>query len=120
MIKKADIILAAILIIIGLLGSVYLSFDKEAGSTLTIHVSGVEYGTYSLSQDQEIIVEQDRHINKITINNGYVSMTFSDCENQDCVKHSSISQNNETIVCLPNRVVLEIQGKESEYDAVAR
>ena len=47
-------------------------------------------------------------------------MTFSDCKGQDCVKQHSISETGETIICLPNKIILEITGGENKYDAVAR
>ena len=37
-------------------------------------------------------------------------MTFSDCRNQICVESGAISQTKDTIVCLPNKVVIEITG----------
>ena len=46
-------------------------------------------------------------------------MTYSDCRNQICVNDGSISQTNQSIVCLPNRVVIEITGKEEKYDAIS-
>ena len=37
-----------------------------------------------------------------------VYMESADCPNQICVHHGAISHTGETIVCLPNRVVIEI------------
>lgn len=34
----------------------------------------------------------------------------SDCPNQDCVRGGVISQSGQSIVCLPARIVIEIQG----------
>ena len=42
------------------------------------------------------------------IENGKANMESADCPNQICVHHSAISLNGETIVCLPNRVVIEV------------
>jgi len=44
----------------------------------------------------------------LVINKGEVYMESADCPNQICVHHSRISRKGETIVCLPNRVVIEI------------
>ncbi len=130
MIKKADIILAAILIITGMLASYALAFEQGNGSEVEIMANGQLFGTYPLSEDRRITVEQNSHINKITIKDGSVSMSFSDCSGQDCVNHEAVSKNGEMIVCLPNRVVVEItdtqesgsgDGSDSEgYDAISR
>ena len=120
MFKKADIILAVLLIAAGLAASYILSFGQESGDELVITADGSEFGTYSLLEDREITVKQDGHINKVTINNGTVSMSFSDCKGQDCVHQGSIAKSGETIICLPNKIVVEITGGAKHYDTVAR
>ncbi len=120
MIKKADIILAATLIIIGFAMSYFLSSGTSPGQELLVSCGGERFGTYSLLEEREIVVERNNHINKITIKNGIVSMSFSDCRGQDCVKQAAISKTGESIVCLPNQVVLEIAGGSTEYDSIAR
>lgn len=119
MIRKADIILAIILIILGLIVSYTFTSDNDTGDTVYITVNGQSYASYPLSEDREIEISQDDHTNKITIKDGHVSMAFSDCANQDCVLHHAISRTAETIVCLPNKVIVEIEGGESGFDAVA-
>lgn len=47
-------------------------------------------------------------------------MSYSDCKNQICVEDGKISRTNQSIVCLPNKVVVEITGGEEEFDAVAQ
>ncbi|MBR3212007.1 MAG: NusG domain II-containing protein [Firmicutes bacterium] len=34
------------------------------------------------------------------------------------MRHGAISKDNETIVCLPNRVVVRIESEGGDYDAV--
>lgn len=120
MIKKADIILTIILIIAGLMLSYVFSMGKSSGDELLITVDGEKFGSYSLLENREISIEQEDHINKVTIKDGTVSMTFSDCKGQDCVQQHSITETGENIVCLPNKIVLEITGGESKYDTVAK
>lgn len=79
MFKKADIVLACALLIIGFAVSYVLAFGQSEGTTLTITCDGETFGTYSLLEDKEITVESNGHINKITIDDGVVSMSFSDC-----------------------------------------
>lgn len=120
MIKKADIILAVALIIVGLAMSYILSFGQESGRELTVSCAGEKFGTYSLLEDREIVIDRNDHINKVTIKNGIVSMSFSDCHGQDCVHQGEISLSGETIICLPNKVVLEITGGEEAYDSLSK
>ena len=90
-----------------------------AGQKAVVTVDGRLYGTYSLSQNQTIEIKQNNHINKITIKDGAVQMSYSDCHNQVCVNDGKVSQTNESIVCLPNKVMVEIVGGEVELDAVS-
>lgn len=120
MIKKADIILAAALIVIGITMSYILSFGQSTGSELIISCDGEKFGSYPLYENREIIIEQDDHLNKVTIKNGTVSMSFSDCHGQDCIHQGEISNSGEAVICLPNKVVLEITGGEAEYDTLSK
>ena len=120
MIRKADIILAVLLIVFGLIVSYIFTSDNDTGDTVRISIDGELYSVYSLSEDRTIEITENSHSNKITIKDGYVSMEFSDCPNQDCVKHSAISKNSESIVCLPHKLVAEISGDGPGFDAVAQ
>ena len=120
MFKKADILLAATLIAAGLAISYIFSFGQSAGNTLEISCDGEIFGSYSLEKDREITINCGEHINKVIINKGTVSMSFSDCPGQDCIQQEAISHTGETIVCLPNRILLEISGNTRQYDTIAR
>lgn len=111
MIKKADIVLFFVILVFGLLISWYSIASAVTGQQVIITAGGQVYGTYDLMQDQEIEVTQQGHQNHITIKDGKVSMTFSDCHNQVCVQTGAIGQTNQTIVCLPNQVIVEIVAK---------
>ena len=43
-----------------------------------------------------------------------VSMEAADCPDQICVHHISITSGGESIICLPHRLVVEIQGEMEE------
>ncbi|MDD4377102.1 MAG: NusG domain II-containing protein [Eubacteriales bacterium] len=122
MIKKADIFLFIVLVILGLIISYLSVADSVTGTKAIITVDGKVYGIYSLTNNQTITVKENDHLNKITIKDGAVSMSFSDCHNQICVHHSPISKTKESIVCLPNKVMVEIVGgteKEDDLDAIS-
>ena len=119
-IKKADIILFICLILIG--GALsYLAFSgSSTGDLVVVKVNGEIYGKYSLTKDRIITVNRDGHTNKITIKGGKVQVSKSNCKNQVCVKQGSISSTHQSIVCIPNRVVVSIEGKDDEYDVISQ
>ena len=53
----------------------------------------------------------------LTAADGALSVTESDCPNQDCVRSGAISRAGQSIVCLPARIVAELTG-EADYDLV--
>ena len=119
-IKKADIILFICLILIG--GALsYLAFSgSSTGDLVVVKVNGEIYGKYSLSKERTITVNRNGHMNKITIKGGKVQVSKSSCKNQICVKQGSISTTHQSIVCIPNRVVVSIEGKDGEYDVISQ
>lgn len=119
-IKKADIILCLVIIAAGIILTLIIGFAGSSGTKVVITAGGSLYGIYDLDEDREITIKQGSHINKVTIKDSTVSMVFSDCPNQICVSHKSISKTNESITCLPNKVMVTIEGdREGGYDAVS-
>ena len=118
--KKKDLILICSVLVlaaafwlvpraVGLLGN-----SKE--QKLRITVSGEEYGTYSLEKDQVIKVGDT---NVCEIKDKKVSMISADCPDQLCIHQRTIQLQGETIVCLPNKVVLEITGtRQTDQEAL--
>lgn len=118
-IKKADIVLFVILLVFGLALSAVSLVSGTAGQKVHVEVDGKAYGVYSLSENQTIEIKENGHTNKITIKDGTVQMAYSTCKNQICVNDGSINMTNQSIVCLPNKVLVEITGGEEELDAIS-
>jgi hypothetical protein len=122
-IRKADIILFIVLVAVGLAASVALAMRGDsAGDKVIIESGGDLYATYSLAEDQTVIVPAPKQVkmdapdtedkydyyNIVEIKDGMVTVTEASCRNQVCVKHSPVSRSGESIVCLPNRLVVRI------------
>ena len=123
MIKKADIILLIVILAVGIPMSVLSLTAGTGGDKVKISADGQVYGIYPLVEDGEIEVTEDGHTNHITIKDGQVSMSYSTCHNQVCVNTGAISHTKDAIVCLPNRVVVEIissgKGKGGGADVIS-
>ena len=94
----------------------------DAGACVRVTVDGSVYGTYALGEEQEIPIVQDGvTTNVLTIRDGRADMTEADCPDKLCVHQKAISKNHEMIVCLPNKVVVEVTGSEENgFDSIAR
>ena len=109
--KKNDLFIALILVLIAAAGFfAFRFFNNEEGNTVKITVDGEVFGTYSLGLDENVIeIPVKNGICRLVIKDGGADMVYADCPNQICVHHAKISAMGESIVCLPNRVVAEIE-----------
>lgn len=114
MIKKMDVILIAVIFFLSAVSFFIIKINGNAsGNEVTIKVDGELYGTYSLDKNQEILIELESGSNCISICDGEVYMKTADCPDGYCMQQGHIHNVNETIVCLPHRLVVEI-GTSSE------
>ena len=91
------------------------------GSNIKITVDGKEYGTYSLLEEQTITIDEGENLNIIEIKGGKAYMKEASCPDQLCVDQNEISFDKESIICLPNKVVITvISDVESDLDGIIR
>lgn len=117
--KKKDIVLiVVILVVAGLAFLFHEMIGGKGANCITVKVDGVVEGVYSLAEDQEIPINGGT--NMLVIKNGKADMVEADCPDKLCVKQKAVSKNHESIICLPNKVIVEVDSSEnSELDAVA-
>ena len=119
-IRKADIILFCILIALGIFLTVTALVGGSKGAQVVISVDGEVYGTYPINRDRTITIDQNGNHNQVVIKDGHVQMMESSCNNQICVNQGQISTVSIPIVCLPNRVMIQIVDGEEVYDVISR
>lgn len=123
-IGKNDVIFVIVIFAIALFIMICFSvFHKDVGDTVKVTVDGKIYGTYSLNRDEtvEIIDDVGKITNILMIEANHADIVSADCPDELCVKQAAISHNGETIVCLPNKVVVSIEGKaESDIDSISK
>ena len=75
MIKKNDLILIAVILIIGLGALLLMFFNNEAGSRVSVQMNGEEIATFDLNKDTTYTIEgKDGVWNTFEIKDGYVDM----------------------------------------------
>ena len=121
--KRADVwLLAAVLLPAALLLAGLALFGGK-GDRAVVTRDGEPYGEYLLSADQsvDIAAADGRVTNRLVIEKGQARMEWADCPDQICVEHAVISKGGQSIVCLPNRVTVEIRSdKGNGIDGVAQ
>lgn len=113
--KKADIILAVILLVLGLC-SLFLLRGGQ-GSELYVSVDGKEYGRYSLLKDQSFTVETPYGRNVVEISGGRACVIEADCPNHDCMNFAPVYRKGQSIMCLPHHLSIQVSGEEDGLDA---
>ena len=89
---------------------------KDAAGVEIYH-DGVLVKTMPLSSDESYTVVGD-YTNVITVSDGSVSITHSDCPGMDCVHSGSISVVGRSLVCLPNGLEVRVIGQSDDVDFV--
>lgn len=117
--KKNDFILLGVILLVAVIGfGIYVYFAQADAGVVTVTVDGAVYGTYSLKKEQKIKIHDS---NVLMIQDGHADMIEADCPDQICVNHKTISKNKESIICLPNKVVVEVNGgEEAQVDSMAK
>jgi len=117
--RKADIILFAAALLIGIAGFFMLQKNTEAGTLVRIVSDGELQYELPLDSDGEYTVFSDHGYNIICIENGQVYMKDADCPNKDCMRYGRISNEGQMIICLPHRLVVSILSYEGDPDAIS-
>ena len=91
--------------------------DKEA----VLRVDGTEIKRFDLVEGQKtytyLYEDEDGDTNLLEIEGDRIRIKEADCGDQICVRRGWASKNGETIVCLPHKLVIEIQAADgSETD----
>lgn len=124
---KGDKLLIFTIIVINVLALIFINqslFNYEE-KYISIQVNGEEIKTILFDEDiigKTISIETDYGYNLIEIGDGQVRVIEADCPDQLDVKQGYISKVGEVIVCLPNRLVVEIKGvgEKTEIDGISR
>lgn len=103
--KKNDKILIVVLLLTACVCGIWMYGRQHEGAYVLVQVDGEEYGTYPLSQEQVVEIGDT---NRLEIAGGKAKMVYADCPDQICVQTPAAERAHEMIVCMPNRVTVEI------------
>ncbi|TLS48571.1 NusG domain II-containing protein [Paenibacillus antri] len=96
-------------------------YDGKAYAVVT--VDGKPFRTIELTESAERYeIQTEFGYNLLEVKDGGIRMLEADCPDDICIEIGEVRKLGETIVCLPNRVMVEIVGdaeEGGETDAVA-
>ena len=116
-------ILAALILILAGSAAFLLLRPKEEGQVARITLNGKVVQEIDLSRVEQpytlTLEGPGGFSNTITVEKGRICVSKAGCPDQICVHQGYISDGTTPIVCLPNRLIIEITGGGSGLDAAA-
>lgn len=108
--RRNDVIfIVALLLVVTVAGACLYLFRGE-GDTVTVSVDGKVVATYPLDVNRvEDIQTGTDGLNRLVIRDGKAWVETASCPDGICAAHKPIHREGESIVCLPNRVVIAVQ-----------
>ncbi len=119
--KPMDALVVIIVVAFAVMTAAFV-YGKNRGETLTATVEhrgqvAAQVALSTLTEEKKITIDGQYHLT-VTLTKDGVSVTESDCPGQDCVHTGRITRAGQSIVCLPEQVVVTLEGKTSAPDVV--
>lgn len=115
---RLDVIVISSIILLSLLLLLTVVVTKKEGSTVKVEVNGVTVGEYPLVKSGTFSLNGGSNV--LVIENGEARMSYSNCPDHTCEKTGRIKYVGQTIVCLPNKVSITVEGSaENGVDLVS-
>ena len=124
MLKKGDIILIALLLTVAV-GTIIGMIVFKSDGAYTERIAVIRQGNNVLKEiklseigKSERITVGGNYKNIILIENGKIRFEESTCPDKVCVKTGWLTDEGDMAVCLPNHVIVKIEGMNTDIDGV--
>lgn len=119
---KYDLILVGILLLAGAAIFLALFLGKKSGGSVIVYVQNKVIAQYPLDTDRtELIHGLSNGTNLLIIRDGSAYIEEASCPDGLCKGMGKISYDEQSIICLPNKVVIEIVSEnKTEVDIIAK
>ena len=116
--RKGDLLAIALVAVIAVVVAVCFLPKQQTGPVQAqVYQEGVLIQTLPLDADT-IFEVRGKYTNTITVENGQIAITASDCPGEDCVHSGAIHSSGRSLVCLPNEVEVRVVNAQSDVDFV--
>ena len=115
--RRADLIVIASLLLLALALYLILGALRTVGGEVVVRVDGVETERHALTADGTYPLNGGSNI--LVIGEGQAWLNEANCPDLLCVRQGKIRYTGQSIICLPNRLTVTVEGGEpDEVDAV--
>lgn len=119
--KPLDALVVLAVLLLGV-AAAWLTYGGENSGALTATVkhrgrvvARVELS--SLTEEKTVSIDGAYHLT-VTLDRAGAAVTDSDCPGQDCLHTGRITRAGQSIVCLPEQVIVTLEGKAPSPDVV--
>lgn len=117
--KYDALVAAAVLLLAAVLGVRVWFTPARTAAELVVTVNGAVAERLPL-RDAARSYSGNGYTLHLTVNESGARVDWADCPTQDCVRTGTISRVGQSIVCLPARIVISLEGAtDAPYDAIA-
>jgi len=118
--KPGDFFLIILCSSISLLPALLLRSETN-GKTFDVMLDNKIILTASLEKDTSFTFDGELGAMEIVVHNGNVFISKSLCPHKYCMTMGKTSSSNKPLVCLPNKVIIKVNGQNNEdIDAILR
>ena len=107
-----SIIFILTLALAGIISYFIMESRREPGVAVKVYYENDVIAEYPLSLDREYILNDGTNV--LVIEGGKAYMKYADCPDGVCKHQGRISKSGERIVCLPNKIMIEVSGEGEE------
>ena len=109
--KRKTLFWIVLFAVIALAAGGYSMLAGTEGTTASVYVDGELYETFDLSAvviPYEVTIRTEMGYNTLRVSHGSIEVAEADCPGLDCVRQGQIHDSLLPIVCLPHKLVIEI------------
>lgn len=121
MLKKGDYIAVFAVVFVWILSlAPFFAYGRTANLKAVIYLDGAKYAEYTLAKyEKPISVTVDgAGRNVVEISKNGVRVTESNCADKLEINGGTINRAGQSLICLPNRFLIKIEGGGEKVDAV--
>lgn len=111
---KNDVRLIVTLLLLLAVATLALLLFRTEGDSVTVTVDGKLWGEFSLLEDRVVEIKNGDDYNRLIIRDGKAYVEYASCPDGICAAHRPVSYGGESIICLPNKVVIEVHTADND------
>jgi len=101
--------------------SLFVYSKQKHGDTVLIYHQNQEIYQLPLNQDNEIVFQGALSEMHVIIKNKKAWVEESGCPNKICQKMGKIESSGQTIICIPNKVLVVVKGRNKfQFDGITK